>query len=83
MSQPQPWPIRLATLDDLEALRTEVRALHDRPVLGYISQCQVCPQKAITSQPGPWLCTACADVASGAAHVAEDDDGWPIGKVQG
>lgn len=55
----------------------------DPDVLGYISQCDICPQRALTraphSQSDPFICTRCREVTGDDVALAEPD----LGKIRG
>ncbi|MCV7358510.1 hypothetical protein [Mycolicibacterium fluoranthenivorans] len=56
-------------------------------VLGFLVQCEICPQRAmVAAQPSEdgWVCPRCTEVTGPSPDPAsEADDEYPIGKVRG
>lgn len=55
-------------------------------ILGYVSQCECCGQRAITVKAygRDWVCPRCAEVAEPSPYTAGgDDDGPELRKVRG
>ncbi|MGV0793050.1 hypothetical protein [Mycolicibacterium sp. XJ1819] len=63
----------------------------DDDVLGFVSQCEACGQRAITRNRhgGDWICPPCEEVTNGSGYGdldcglgLADDDGPDLGKVR-